>query len=248
MPHGMWDLSPLTRDQIHAPLLWKPRVLAIGLPGKSLNPFPVCMFEIHQISLDPRPLGCKIYIKSRFPGSTSGKEPACQCRRHKRCRFDPWVGKIPWIGKWQPIPVFLPGKSRGQRTLADFSPWVRKELDMTEQKKKKKNFKTWKRIQMLFLLSYLFSRKPWKIHSSWHYLGVSQPSYSVPTNLGLRSLQCAACRGSLILLHIWLCPRLAARPVTIRATTIKIHWALFTRNRTHHFTCIILHNRHNKPL
>jgi len=115
-------------------------------------------------------------------------------------------------------------------------------------KEKKKNFKTWKRIQMLFLLSYLFSRKPWKIHSSWHYLGVSQPSYSVPTNLGLRSLQCAACRGSLILLHIWLCPRLAARPVTIRATTIKIHWALFTRNRTHHFTCIILHNRHNKPL
>ena len=30
-----------------------------------------------------------------FPGGTSGKEPACQCRRHKRCRFDPWVRKIP---------------------------------------------------------------------------------------------------------------------------------------------------------
>jgi len=26
----------------------------------------------------------------------SGKEPACQCRRHKRCGFGPWVGKIPW--------------------------------------------------------------------------------------------------------------------------------------------------------
>ena len=31
-----------------------------------------------------------------FPGDTNGKEPACQCRRHKRCGFDPWVGKIPW--------------------------------------------------------------------------------------------------------------------------------------------------------
>ena len=31
-----------------------------------------------------------------FPGGVSGKEPTCQCRRHKRCRFNPWVGKIPW--------------------------------------------------------------------------------------------------------------------------------------------------------
>ena len=30
-----------------------------------------------------------------FPGGASGKEPICQCKRHKRCRFDPWVGKIP---------------------------------------------------------------------------------------------------------------------------------------------------------
>ena len=31
-----------------------------------------------------------------FPDGTSGKEPTCQCRRHKRLRFNPWVGKIPW--------------------------------------------------------------------------------------------------------------------------------------------------------
>ena len=31
-----------------------------------------------------------------FSGGTSGKEPTCQCRRHKGCGFDPWVGKIPW--------------------------------------------------------------------------------------------------------------------------------------------------------
>ena len=46
-----------------------------------------------------------------FPGGTSGREPACQCRRHKRHRFDPWVGKIPWRRAWKPTPVFLPGES-----------------------------------------------------------------------------------------------------------------------------------------
>ena len=39
-----------------------------------------------------------------------GKESSCQCRR---CRLDPWVGKIPWRRKWQPTPVYLPGKSHG---------------------------------------------------------------------------------------------------------------------------------------
>ena len=33
-----------------------------------------------------------------FPGGAYGKEPACQSRRDKRCRHDPWVGKIPWDG------------------------------------------------------------------------------------------------------------------------------------------------------
>ena len=46
-----------------------------------------------------------------------GKEPACQCRRHKRCGFDLWVGKIPWRRAWQPTAVFLPGESHGQRSL-----------------------------------------------------------------------------------------------------------------------------------
>ena len=42
-----------------------------------------------------------------FPGGASGKEPACQCRRHKRCGFNPWVGKIPWRRAWRPTPVIL---------------------------------------------------------------------------------------------------------------------------------------------
>ena len=50
-----------------------------------------------------------------------GKESACQSSRHRRCGFDPWVGKIPWRRKWQPT------------SLAGHSPWGRKELDWTEQ-------------------------------------------------------------------------------------------------------------------
>ena len=67
-----------------------------------------------------------------FPGGASGKEPACQCRRHKRCGFDPWVRKIPWRKEWQLIPVYLPGEFHGQRSLAGFSPWGCKESDTTE--------------------------------------------------------------------------------------------------------------------
>ena len=44
----------------------------------------------------------------------SGKEPVCLCRRLRRPWFDPWVQKIPWSRKWQPIPVFLAGKSQGR--------------------------------------------------------------------------------------------------------------------------------------
>ena len=60
----------------------------------------------------------------------SGKESTCQCRR---CRFHPWVRKIPWRKKWQPTPGFLPGKSHGQRSLVGYSLRGRKESDKTEQ-------------------------------------------------------------------------------------------------------------------
>ena len=78
-----------------------------------------------------------------FPGGTSGKELACQSRRPKRCRFIPWVEKIPWKRAWQPTPIFLLGESHGQRKLAGYSPWGGKEWYTTKEtvrkKKKKKN-------------------------------------------------------------------------------------------------------------
>ena len=62
----------------------------------------------------------------------SGQESACQCRRSKRHGFHPWVVKIPWRRKWQPTPVFLPGKLYEQRSLTVYSPWSHKESDITE--------------------------------------------------------------------------------------------------------------------
>ena len=38
----------------------------------------------------------------------------------KRQEFDPWIRKIPWSRKWQPIPIFLPGKVHGQRSLVGY--------------------------------------------------------------------------------------------------------------------------------
>ena len=55
-------------------------------------------------------------------GGTSGKETARQCRRHRRCGFDPWVRKIPCRRAWPPIPVFLPGESHGQKSLLGYGP------------------------------------------------------------------------------------------------------------------------------
>ena len=62
---------------------------------------------------------------NRFPRWLSGRESACQYRSHG---FDPSVRKVPWREKWQPTPVFLPGKSHGQRRLAGYSPQGHKRV------------------------------------------------------------------------------------------------------------------------
>ena len=68
-----------------------------------------------------------------FPGGTSGKEASCQRKRHKKCGFYAWLRKIPSGRDWQPAPVFLPGKSHGQGSLAGYSPLGHEELDTTER-------------------------------------------------------------------------------------------------------------------
>ena len=65
------------------------------------------------------------------PGGSDGKEsPACSAGERE---FDPWAWKIPWRRKWQSTPASLPGEFHGQRSLAGYSPWGRKESDTTER-------------------------------------------------------------------------------------------------------------------
>ena len=72
------------------------------------------------------------YYDSKYLGELSGKDSACQCRSHRKGGFHPWGRKSPWRRKWQPTPVFLLGKSHGQRSLVGYCPWGRKESDTTE--------------------------------------------------------------------------------------------------------------------
>jgi len=60
------------------------------------------------------------YSLLAFPGSSDGKESACQCGRPG---FKPWVRNIPWRREWQPTSVFLPREFHGQRNLEGYSLW-----------------------------------------------------------------------------------------------------------------------------
>ena len=75
---------------------------------------------------------CILYMRRGKANSqiSDGKSICLQCGRPG---FNPWLRKIPWRRKWQPTPVFLPGKFHGQRSLAGYSLWGRKESDMTER-------------------------------------------------------------------------------------------------------------------
>jgi len=87
---------------------------------------------LHRVGHDWSNLAAAALNGKGFPGGMSVKELACWCRRCKRRGFSPWVRKIPWRRAWQPTPVFLPGESHGQRSLAGYSPQGHKELDTTE--------------------------------------------------------------------------------------------------------------------
>ena len=73
-----------------------------------------------------------------LPRGLGGKKSTCQCRRHKRRGFDPWVRKTPWSRKWHgegngnPLLHSCLENPRGQRSLAGCSPWGHKQLDTTE--------------------------------------------------------------------------------------------------------------------
>ena len=93
----------------------------------------------------------------------------CVCLQCRRPGFNSWVGKVPWRRKWQSTPALLPGKSHGWRSLIGYSPWGRKESDMTER----------------FHYS-LLPRHSWSVHHTsvqrydeqlHHFLSVLVPSF-----------------------------------------------------------------------
>ena len=106
-------------------------VLAWRIPGTE-DPGGLPSMGSHRVRHDWSDLAAAAAAVPGYPGGTNNKEPACQCRRHKRCEFDPWVRKIPWRRSWLPILVFLPGESHEQKGPAGYSPQSLKELDMTE--------------------------------------------------------------------------------------------------------------------
>ena len=70
--------------------------------------------------------------KLGFPGGSVVKNLPASAEDTRDRVSIPGFGKIPWRRKWQPTPVFLPRKFYGQRGRAGYSPWGRKESDMTE--------------------------------------------------------------------------------------------------------------------
>ena len=77
---------------------------------------------------------CVMGKKDYFPGGSDGEVSTCSAGDPGSIPGSyPWVGNFPWRRKWQPTPVSLPGRFRGQRSLEGYSPWHCKESDMAER-------------------------------------------------------------------------------------------------------------------
>ena len=100
-------LTPQHTEQKRAPESSMPGFITKGAPRCQLR----CSLEL------PWPMAWK-----SFPGGTCSKEPACQCRRHKRHRFNPWVGKIPGGRHGNQLQYPCLGIPHGQKSLAGYSP------------------------------------------------------------------------------------------------------------------------------
>ena len=121
----LWDPMDYTAHQVSLSMgfareeYWSglPFLPPGDLPDPGIEPFVSCA-------------SCRqIYPMSHFHGGSDGKSTCLHSGRHG---FSAWVAKILWRRKWQPTPIFLPGKFHGWRNLVGYSPCP-EELDMTEQ-------------------------------------------------------------------------------------------------------------------
>ena len=109
--HGAAGITQTGEEGQHGALL-------SPLPTHSWLLVPECFGPV-EINL----LACLSLVSQMVKNS-----PAMQ----ERPKLNLWFGKIPWRREWQPTPVFLPGKSRELRSLVGYSPWSRRQSDMTE--------------------------------------------------------------------------------------------------------------------
>ena len=112
-----WHLT-----SVFCPRYWAPAIMQVGPRRAGSNSILTMALESQY---------CYAFLWG-FSSCSAGGESAGQCRKCKRCGFSSWVGKIPWERKWQATPIFLPGESCGQRSLAGYSPWGCKESETTE--------------------------------------------------------------------------------------------------------------------
>ena len=142
-----------------------------------------------------------------FPGGSMVKIKKKKiCLQCWRCGFNPWVGKILWRREWQSFPVFLPGKSHRERSLAGYSPQGFKNSDTTEtaehvamhsvqtKSKEKSRYYTpffqtaWRfKYNFLFILvGYIFRECSIEFHILFNLLQV----YSIPGPTGWIISEC----------------------------------------------------------
>ena len=112
-PHFRWILYQLRHK-------WSPRILEwVAYPLSSRSSRPRNQTGSPALTVGGFFTNWAIR-EAHMYGRLSGEESTCSAGDP---RFHPWVGKTPWRRKLQPTPVFLTGKSHGQRSLASSSPW-----------------------------------------------------------------------------------------------------------------------------
>ena len=130
-PHGLWDLSSLTRDRTHSSESARSQrldcqgILSCHFHFFNNEKFLILMWSISStcniLWLAFFFLMCWIHLIHEHSRASQVvivvKNLPANAVRRKRCGLAPWVEKVPWSRAWQPAPVFLPGESHGQKSL-----------------------------------------------------------------------------------------------------------------------------------
>ena len=148
---------------------------------------------IHREAIDHlTPCETEIYrLFMCFPGASLEAQTVENLPVKQATWFNRWVGRIPWRGEWQPTPVFLPGKSHGQRSLAGYRHWVCREMDGRD----------WALMHAFMMTLYMWitiKGTQWGWNCLTHYPTVAHrisPLMTYP--LGLQCLRSRKLKGSL---------------------------------------------------